>query len=124
MAQFSVEDQGYILILVMNTMYFFEQDGEFLNNLGYYQYVNKNKIWLPITILKTTFLLDIIGSIFFCLEIGTTKQILINYYGLPIIAIIPFYMFTIIYRLTFKKKEKGTNDEGKLKDKNLNKKNE
>ena len=105
-------------------MYFFEQDGEFLNNLGYYKYVNKNKIWLPITILKTTFLLDIIGSIFFCLEIGTTKQILINYYGLPIIAIIPFYMFTIIYRLTFKKKEKGTNDEGKLKDKNLNKKNE
>ena len=32
MAQFSVEDQGYILILVMNTMYFFEQDGTIITS--------------------------------------------------------------------------------------------
>ena len=109
----------YISFLLI---YFLEQDGQLLNELGFYKYVNQNKIFLPLTILKTTFFIDIIGSIFYCLEISTTKQILINYYGLPIIAIIPFYFFTIIYRLIFKKKKNSNNNEEKFRDKNMNKK--
>ena len=101
----------YISFLLI---YFLEQDGQLLNELGFYKYVNQNKIFLPLTILKTTFFIDIIGSIFYCLEISTTKQILINYYGLPIIAIIPFYFFTIIYRLIFKKKKNSNNNEEKF----------
>jgi hypothetical protein len=68
----------------------------------------------PLIALKTSFFNDIIGSIFFCLEIGTTKQILISYKGLPVTAIVGFYIFTLIYRgLFMKKKKKEKLDEKK-----------
>ncbi len=60
------------------------------------------------------------------MEIGTTKQILINYKGLPVNAIVSFYVFTIIYRLAFmrKKKEKIKNDKEKGKELNEGKEKE
>ena len=125
-------------------IYLFEQDGIFLNNIGYYDYVDKYKLWndpklntikkikelllptilMPLTILKTSFLNDIIGSIFFCLEIGSTKEILINYYGLPVNVILGFYILTIIYTILNKKlKNNKEKENGKEKiDKEMKKK--
>ena len=71
----------------------------------------------PFVSLKTSFLNNMIGSIFYCLEIGTTKEILINYYGLPANANIIFFIFTIFYRLKFMKKKKKIDDKDKLKEK-------
>ena len=105
-------------------IYLFEQDGLFLNAVGYYDYVDKYKLWfepsrsffkkikelllptilVPLTILKTSFFNDIIGSIFFCLEIGTTREILINYYGLPVTVVLGFYIITILYTMINRKK--------------------
>lgn len=107
-------------------MYFlFEQDAGFLHKLGFYEYVEKHKFMWPFVILKTSFFNDIIGSIFYCLEVGSTKQILINYYGLPVNAIVGFYIITLLYNLAFKKKKKKANIEGeKGKEKEIKKKNE
>ena len=103
--------------------YLFQEGGAFLNELGFYKYVGAHSIFMPLVILKTIFFYDIIGSIFYCLEIGSTKEILINYYGLPANAIIGFYLFSIFYRLAFKKKEKKKNiKEEKLNTKENNKK--
>ena len=45
---------------------------------------------------------------------NTTKQILISYKGLPVTAIVGFYIFTLIYRgLFMKKKKKEKLDEKK-----------
>lgn len=87
-------------------IYLFEQDGIFLNEVGFYKMVERNKILWPLIALKTSFFNNIIGSIFYCLEIGTTKQILINYKGLPANAVIIFYVFSLVYRYTFMKKGK------------------
>ena len=92
-------------------IYLFEQDGIFLNEIGFYKFVQENKFMWPLVALKTSFFNNIIGSIFYCLELGTTKQILINYKGLPVNAIVSFYVFTLIYRFFFMKSKKG-----KLKD--------
>ena len=56
---------------------------------------------------KTSFINDNVGAFFYCLESGSAKQILINYYGLPANVTIGFYIFTVIYRLMFKKKKKS-----------------
>lgn len=102
-------------------IYLFEQNGEFLNEIGFYKYVDAHMLLWPITTLKTTFFYNMIGSIFYCLEIRTTKEILINFYGLPANAIIIFYIFSLIYRFSFmKKKKKNTDDKEKLKEKNDN----
>ena len=87
-------------------LYLFVQDGLFLEEIGFYKYVENHLFMWPIAFLKTTFFYDIIGSIFFCLEISTTKQILINYYGLPVNAIVGFYIFSIIYKTVFRSKKK------------------
>ena len=94
--------------------YLFEQCAHFLHEVGFYDFVYDNKFMWPLIALKTSFFNDIIGSIFFCLEIGTTKQILISYKGLPVTAIVGFYIFTLIYRgLFMKKKKKEKLDEKK-----------
>ena len=63
-----------------------------------------------------------IGSIFYCLEIGSTKQIFINYYGLPASAIIGFFILSLVYRIIFKKKKiRKDLDEGKIKEKEIEK---
>ena len=103
-------------------IYLFEQNGIFLEEIGFYKYVENHIFMWPLTFLKTTFFYDIIGSIFFCLEIGSTKQILINYYGLPANALIGFYIFTIIYRIAFSNKKKKIEKEEKIKDKEISKK--
>ena len=63
------------------------------------------------------------------MEIGTTKQILINYKGLPVNVIVSFYVFTLVYRFAFmrKKKEKiedNKNEKEKVKELNENKEKE
>ena len=98
-------------------IYLFEQNGLFLNEVGFYDYVEKHYFMWPLTSLKTTFFNNMIGSIFYCLEIGTTKEILINYYGLPVNANIIFFIFTIFYRKLYMKKKKKVDDKDKLKDK-------
>ena len=118
---------SYYVSFVM--IYLFEQDGIFLNEIGFYKFVQKNKFMWPITALKTSFFNNIIGSIFYCLEIGTTKQILINYKGLPVNVIVSFYVFTLVYRFAFmrKKKEKiedDKNEKEKVKELNENKEKE
>ena len=87
-------------------IYLFEQDGIFLNEIGFYDLANKNIFIRIFAVLMTTFFYDIIGSIFYCLGIGTTKEILINYKGLPVNAIVSFYVFTLIYRFFFMKGKK------------------
>ena len=105
--------------------YLFQESGAFLNQLGFYKYVDEHSFLWPFVILKTTFFLDIIGSIFYCLKLGSTKEIVINFYGLPFNAIIIFYLITIFYRLAFKKKGNKKNfKEEKIKEKENNKKNE
>ena len=112
---------SYYVSFVM--IYLFEQDGIFLNDIGFYDFAQKNIYMWPITILKTTFFYDIIGSIFYCLEIGTTKEILINYKGLPVNAIVSFYVFTLIYRFFFMKGKKvKAKDEKSEKIRELNEK--
>ena len=112
---------SYYVSFVM--IYLFEQDGIFLNDIGFYDFAQKNIYMWPITILKTTFFYDIIGSIFYCLEIGTTKEILINYKGLPVNAIVSFYVFTLIYRFFFMKGKKvKAKDEKNEKIRELNEK--
>ena len=94
-------------------IYLYEQDGIFLNEIGFYKFVEKYMFLWPFVALKTTFFLNIIGSIFYCLEIGSTKQILINYYGLPATAVVSFYILTLIYRLAFMKDKKKDKKENK-----------
>ena len=100
-------------------IYLYEQDGIFLNEIGFYKFVEKYMFLWPFVALKTTFFINIIGSIFYCLEIGSTKQILINYYGLPATAVVSFYILTLIYRLAFMKDKKKDKKENKkeIKDK-------
>ena len=93
----------YVSFLIV---YLFEQDGLFLKDIGFYDFIQRNKILWPLCTLKTTFFNNIIGSIFYCLEIGSTKQILISYKGLPANAIISFYIFSLVYRYAFMKKKK------------------
>ena len=97
----------YISFLVV---FLFEQDAIFLEQIGFYDFVNKHKFMWPICFLKTTFFYDIIGSIFFCLKVDSSIEIFKNYYGLPLTAIIGFYIVTLIGRIVFKighkKKEK------------------
>ena len=100
--------------------YLFEQDAHFLHEIGFYKFVYEHKFMWPLISLKTSFFNNIIGSIFYCLEIGTTKQILINYKGLPINLIVGFYIITLICRFTFmkrKRKEKIGEKEEKLVEK-------
>lgn len=92
---------SYYVSFIM--IYLFEQDGIFLSEIGFYKIVEENKILWPFAALKTTFFNNIIGSIFHCLEIGTTKEILISYKGLPVNAIVIFYAYTLIYRYFFMK---------------------
>lgn len=102
--------------------FFFEQDAAFLDEFGFYKYVDQNKFLWPIISLKTTFINDMIGSIFYCLEIGSTIQIFINYYGLPASAIIGFFILSLVYRIIFKKKKiRKDLDEGKIKEKEIEK---
>ena len=102
--------------------YIFEQDAEFLRSLGFYDYVKINKYLLPIAIIKTLFFYNIIGSIFYCLLIETTKEIVINFYGLPFNALIGFYIFSLFYKFGFKKKKNKNDKDEKIKDKEINKK--
>ena len=95
-------------------IYLFEQDAIFLNDIGFYDFAEKNLLINIFAVLKTTFFYDIIGSIFYCLEIGTTKEILINYKGLPVNAIVSFYVFTLIYRFFFMKGKKEKAKDGKV----------
>ena len=78
----------------------------------------------PLISLKTSFFNNIIGSIFYCLEIGTTKQILINYKGLPVNVIVGFYVITLICNMTClkKKKEKLVEKKDELIDKEIKQK--
>ena len=102
-------------------IYLFEQNGEFLNEIGFYKYVDEHIFMWPFTVLKTTFFYNMIGAIFYCLEIGTTKEILINFYGLPANAIIIFYVGSLFYRFTFmkgKKKQKATDNKDRIKENN------
>lgn len=87
-------------------VFLWEQSGEFLNEVGFYKYAEEHKFTWPFVVLKTVFFYNMIGSIFYCLEIGTTKEILTNFYGLPANAIIAFYICSLIYRFTFMKKPK------------------
>ena len=104
-------------------IYLFEQDAIFLNDIGFYDLAEKNLLIKIFAVLKTTFFYDIIGSIFYCLEIGTTKEILINYKGLPVNAIVSFYVFTLIYRFFFMKgKKEKAKDEKVEKVRELNEK--
>lgn len=86
--------------------YLFQESGAFLNQIGFYKFVDDHSFLWPFIILKTTFFNDIIGSMFFCLEIKTTKEILINFYGLPATAIIGFYILIIFLRGKLKRKDK------------------
>ena len=47
------------------------------------------------------------------MEIGSTKQILINYSGLPATAVVSFYILTLIYRLAFMKDKRKDKKENK-----------
>ena len=102
--------------------YIFEQDAEFLRSLGFYDYVKKYPFLMPIAILKTIFFFNIIGSIFYCLLIETTKQIAINFYGLPFNALIGCYIVSLIYMFAFKKKKNKNDKEVKIKDKEIKEK--
>lgn len=105
---------SYYVSFVM--IYLFEQDGIFTNEIGFYKWVENYKILWPLVALKTSFFNNIIGSIFYCLGIGTTKQVLINYKGLPANAIVGFYVFTLIYRFLFMKKKKDEKKKELIKD--------
>ena len=109
-------------IISFFTFYIFEQDAEFLRSFGFYDYIKSHKYLLPIAIIKTIFFYNIIGSIFFCLLLQTTKEIAINFYGLPFNALIGFYIFSLFYRFAFKKKKNKGVEEEKIKDKEINKK--
>jgi hypothetical protein len=86
-------------------IYLYEQDSVFVDELGFYKYVDKHKILWPLVSLKTSFINNSVGAFFYCLEPGSAKQILINYYGMPANITILFYIFTIIYRFVFKNKK-------------------
>jgi len=107
-------------------IFLFEQGALFLNEIGFYNYVNEHKFLWPFISLKTAFFINSIGSIFYCLQISTTKEILINFYGLPFSAIICFYLITMYFRPYLNKKKKKK-EENKIKEegeKIINKKNE
>ena len=106
-------------------IFLFEQDSVFLTELGFYKFVNEHKILWPFISLKTTFFNSSVGAFFYCLERGSAKQILINYYGLPANVTIGFYIFVIIYRIVYKKKKKPIEKEkGKKKlEENINNRN-
>lgn len=87
-------------------IYLYEQDSLFMDELGFYKFVDNHKIIWPLISLKTSFINDSVGAFFYCLESGSAKQILINYYGLPANVTIGFYLFMTIYRIMFKKKKK------------------
>jgi D-alanyl-lipoteichoic acid acyltransferase DltB (MBOAT superfamily) len=92
---------SYYVSFVM--IYLFEQNGIFINEVGWFKIIQDNKILWPLAALHTSFFNNIIGSIFHCLEIGTTRQILINFKGLPVNAIVSFYAFSLLYRFVFMK---------------------
>ena len=104
--------------------YLFEQCAHFLHRIGFYKFVFAHKFMWPLISLKTSFFNNIIGSIFYCLEIGTTKQILINYKGLPVNVIVGFYVITLICNMTClkKKKEKLVEKKDELIDKEIKQK--
>ena len=93
-------------------IFLFEQDSLFLNELGFYKYVDEHKILWPFISLKTTFFNNSVGAFFYCLESGTAKQILINFYGLPANVTIGFYIFVVIFRIFFKKSKKKSIEKG------------
>ena len=86
-------------------IFLYEQVSVFVDELGFYKFVDKHKILWPLVSLKTTFINNSVGAFFYCLEAGAAKQILINYYGMPANITITCYIFTIIYRIIFKKKK-------------------
>lgn len=87
-------------------IYLFEQDSLFLDELGFYKFVDEHSFIWPFISLKTSFFNDSVGSFFYCLETSSVKQILINYYGLPANVTIGFFIFTLLYKIIFKKKRK------------------
>ena len=93
-------------------IFLFEQDSIFLSELGFYKYVDEHKILWPFISLKTSFFNNSVGAFFYCLESGSAKQILINYYGLPANVTIAFYIFVIVCRLFFMKKKKRPIEKG------------
>ena len=92
-------------------IYLYEQDSLFLDELGFYKYVYEHKIIWPLISLKTSFINDSVGAFFYCIESGSSKQILLNYYGLPANVTIGFYIFTVICRLMFNKKKRNQKKE-------------
>jgi lysophospholipid acyltransferase len=92
-------------------IYFIEQGSLFLDEFGFYKFVDEHSFLWPIISLKTSLFNDSVGSFFYCLDSGSIKEILTNYYGYPANASIGFYIFSIMYRIIFmrKKKIKGEN---------------
>ena len=86
-------------------IYLFEQNSLFLDRFGFYKFVDENKIMWPLVSLKSTFFNDSIGAFFYCLESGAVKQIMINFYGLPVYVTIGFFIFTVIYNIFFGEKK-------------------
>ena len=87
-------------------IYLVEQESLFLDEFDFYKFVYNHSFLWPIISLKTTLFNNSVGSFFYCLDSGSVKQILTNYYGFPANVAIGFYIFTIMYRIIFKRKKK------------------
>ena len=95
--------QTYFISFV--TVYLFEQCATFLEQLGFYKFVENNKYLWPLISFKSALVMDGIGGILYVLEFENFKYFHKNLAGFPLNYMIGIYLIAIVYNLFFRKKK-------------------
>ena len=98
--------QTYFISFV--SVYLFEQCATFLEQLGFYKFVENKKILWPFVGFKSVLIIDGIGCIFYVLEFENFKNLHKNLAGFPLNYLVGIYIISLVYNLLFKKKKTRT----------------
>ena len=111
--------QTYFISFI--AVYLFEQCATFLEQLGFYKFVENKKYLWPLVGFKSALFIDGIGGILYILEFEKFKHFHKNLAGFPLNYMIGIYIISLVYNLLLKKK-KSRKDLSKMKP--LNEKND
>lgn len=102
-------------------VYLFEQGDQFLEMLGFYKYVDERVYLWPFVSIRTTYIFNSIGTVFYNLEYKNFVQMLKNLYGFPLNYIVFMFVLSVGFRLGgFGKKPKKIDDKAKINNKDNN----
>ena len=95
------------------SQYLFEQCAGFLEQIGFYKFVQDKKYLWPFVSIKTALLFDGVGGTIYVLDFKNYKHMHKNLAGFPVYYVTGGYVIALVYNLLFKKKKPKKDDQKK-----------